>query len=263
MIFLAAGLALLLSYVSSGLQDFDIADLKKQFDYDESIPLTIERELTEENGSWRVYKMSFSGPRGVRVPCFLVEPKAEGRHPALVFGHWGLGTMAQYLPEAKLYAEAGAVSLLFEYPWYPVGNSPRQHSGYTRAEDDLDLYIHGVVDIRRAIDLLRDEPSVDPNRIAYVGHSIGAQLGAILSAVDDRVKAVVLIGGVPSLESMLLDESVDYLKGYRNAFGAENIKKYIDVNRRLDAIVYVPHADPVSIREIRTVLLHRLHAKIL
>lgn len=239
--------ALLFSVGLGSPQDLEIGRLSEQFNYNESIPLDVERTLVEETDGTRVYDISYASPKGGRVSAYLVVPPGEEPHPAIVFAHWGLGTRVQYLPEAKLYAEAGAASLLVDYPWGRSGESFRPHSGYTDAENDRELYIHAVVDIRRGLDLLVNEPYVDPGRIAYVGHSIGAQLGGILSAVDRRIKTVVLIGGTPGLEAMLLDETVRVFEGYRNAFGHENIVRYIELSRSLDAVNYVPHASPTSI----------------
>jgi len=39
-------------------------------------------------------------------------------------------------------------------------------------------FIQSVVDLRRGIDLLRSRSDVDPDRIAYVGHSSGVHWGA-------------------------------------------------------------------------------------
>lgn len=61
-----------------------------------------------------------------------------------------------------------------------------------KPEMDRQAEIHAVVDLRRGIDLLLARPDVDPRRLAYVGHSYGAQWGAILSAVDKRIKTAVL-----------------------------------------------------------------------
>jgi cephalosporin-C deacetylase-like acetyl esterase len=47
----------------------------------------------------------------------------------------------------------------------------------------LDMEIQAVVDLRRGIDLLLARSDVDPKRLAYVGHSYGAQWGSILSAL--------------------------------------------------------------------------------
>jgi cephalosporin-C deacetylase-like acetyl esterase len=51
------------------------------------------------------------------------------------------------------------------------------------------------VALRRAIDVLQSLPSVDPDRIAFVGWSAGARLGAILAGVERRIGAYALLSG--------------------------------------------------------------------
>lgn len=46
-------------------------------------------------------------------------------------------------------------------------------------------------DARRALDLLLAEPDVDRDRVAAIGHSLGAKEALFLAALDDRVAATV------------------------------------------------------------------------
>src|SRR3989441_8479203 len=98
-------------------------------------------------------------------------------------------------PEALFYAKAGAISLLVDYPWVRPAPWRRGVPNFDKPELDHEIYIQAVVDIRRGIDLLLARKDVDPKRLAYVGHSYGAQWGAILSAVDERIKTAVLVRG--------------------------------------------------------------------
>jgi dienelactone hydrolase len=53
--------------------------------------------------------------------------------------------------------------------------------------------IRDVVAIRRAVDLLRSLPQVDPLRIGYLGWSAGARTGPFVAASEPHVKALVLL----------------------------------------------------------------------
>jgi dienelactone hydrolase len=54
----------------------------------------------------------------------------------------------------------------------------------------------GVVDLRRALEVVSAHPEVDGSRAGYVGFSLGAMLGALFCAHDPRIRAAVLaIGG--------------------------------------------------------------------
>ena len=50
-----------------------------------------------------------------------------------------------------------------------------------------------VVAVRRAVDVLRSLPYVDPNRIGYLGWSAGARTGALVAAAEPRLRALVLL----------------------------------------------------------------------
>lgn len=133
----------------------------------------------------------------------------------ILFGHWGNGTRAEFIPEAKIYARAGAASLIPDYPWDRPEPWHKTPDHFDKPDIDREIYIQAVVDLRRGIDLLT-RPDVDPKRLAYVGHSYGAQWGSILSAVDKRMKTSVLMAGVAECIDIMLHsddpDMVDFRK---------------------------------------------------
>ncbi|MCI0697854.1 SUMF1/EgtB/PvdO family nonheme iron enzyme [candidate division KSB1 bacterium] len=58
-----------------------------------------------------------------------------------------------------------------------------------------DIFIQMVKDFRRTIDYLQTREDIDSNRLAYMGASGGGRLGPIFTAVEQRLKASVLIWG--------------------------------------------------------------------
>ena len=222
--------------------DGDFADSKKQFDYDARAPLAVETRLLYERDGAKVHDVSYASPLGGRVTAFLVTPTGPPPHCGLVFGHWGPGDRTEFLPEAKLYARAGAVSLLVDYPWARPAPWNKRLKFLDDPESDHKAFVQAVVDFRRGLDLLASRPDVDPGRLAYVGHSYGAQWGAILSAVDDRLKGVVLMGGIPDAEAIYRDGEDPGLIELRANTPGEKLEAFFKVHRRTAAIRYVPHA---------------------
>jgi dienelactone hydrolase len=194
-----------------------------------------------------VYDVTYASPKGGRVTAYLTLPSGNGLSAGLVFGHWGYGTRTEFLPEAMLYAEAGVISILVDYPWVRPAPWRRSTRDLSEPEADRDIYIQAVVDLRRGIDLLRSRPEVDSSRIGYVGHSYGAQWGAVLSAVDKRIKAVVLIGGVAELADIFLGSDDPNYVEFRQRTPKEQIDKYLEINGLLDGIHYVPRAAPTPL----------------
>lgn len=222
------------------------ADVTKLFDYDRSKPLDIQEVKTyEREGGVKVMDLTYASPRQGRVTAFLVLPAGQGPFAAILFGHWGPGNRTEFLPEAELYARAGAVSLLIDYPWTRPAPWTRGVDNLDKPELDLDIYSQAVVDLRRGLDLLLACPDVDAKRIAYVGHSYGAQWGAILSAVDRRMKALVLMGGTPTIRDVWMNDNPQYADYFAKNRAA--IEKYVQVNQPLNAVNFIGKAAPIPI----------------
>jgi len=227
-------------------QNGSIDELRRVFDYDQNAALDIKEVAVINRNGVRIHDISYASPKNGRVTAYLVVPDAKGRHAGVVFGHWGYGTRTEFLPEAMLYAKAGAVSLLVDdldvrpAPW-------RRSAPGSEPQAVRDNFVQSVVDLRRGIDLLRARADVDPQRIAYVGHSSGAHWGAILSAVDRRLKTVVLMAGVPSETTILLEsDDPDYVN-FRQTTPKEQLDNYFKTVTSLDAISFVPHARPTPL----------------
>ena len=60
---------------------------------------------------------------------------------------------------------------------------------------NAELTIQIVKDLRRCIDYLEERPEIDSQKIAYEGMSWGGAAGAIIPAIEERIKASVLLGG--------------------------------------------------------------------
>jgi dienelactone hydrolase len=233
-----------MSAAIAGLPD----ESRRVFDYDARQPLEAQLTLLWEREGVRTYDLLYTSPKGGKVTGYLVAPVRPGPHAGLVFGHWGPGDRTEFLSEAPLYAEAGATSVMIDYPWNrPAPWRVPQGQGLGEPEKDRDSWIHAVVDLRRAIDLLAARPEVDPSRIGYVGHSYGAQWGAVLSAVDDRVRAAVLMGGVAGVDAIIGESQDPGLVELRKNTPKAAFDRYLELNRPFDGIRYVPHAAPTPL----------------
>lgn len=217
---------------------------KAALDYDTASPIDLRETASFERDGVRVADVNYASPKGGRVTAYLVEPRIKGRAkscPAMVFGHWGLGNRTEFLPEAKHYAKSGVVSLMINYPWTRAGDSRRALSNLSKAEEDLATYRQAIIDLRRAIDIVAARKDVDAKRIGYVGHSFGAQFGAVLSAIEPRIRGAVLMAGVPDLDAILLEGNDPGVVEARN-IDPEQFKKYLDIVRPVQAIEYVKYS---------------------
>src|ERR1700761_2333135 len=152
------------------------------FDYDAHQPLDMHDKVVKKFACGVIHDITYASPSGGPVATYEIVPAGKGPFAAIVFGHWGNGTRAEFIPEAKLLACKGVISLLPDFrwdrakPWYaPIDD-------FAHPDLDRKLRIGTVIEMRRGLDPLLGRSDVDAKRIGYVGHSFGAQWGAILSA---------------------------------------------------------------------------------
>ena len=217
------------------------------FDYDAKQPRDVHDKTIEEFEGGTLHDLTYTSPKGGPVGAYLVVPNGKGPFAAILFGHWGNGTRAEFIPEAKIYARAGAVSLIPDYPWDRPQPWHKTPDHFDKPEVDRDIEIQAVVDLRRGIDLLLSRPDVDPKRLAYVGHSFGAQWGSILAAVDKRMKTAVLMAGVAECSDIMLRSNDPGIVDFRKTQPAGQLEKYCQVTGDIDAIHFVDQAAPIPL----------------
>jgi len=192
------------------------------FAYDPKAPLDAVTTGVETRGDVVIQDLTYASPGGGRVPAYLVVPAGRGPFAAVLWGHWywensPMKSRRQFLDEAVALARSGVVSLLTDGPVARPGYVPDRTPMNEKQFTDL---VQQVVDMRRGIDLLLARREVDPRRLAYVGHSYNAAVGAILAGVDRRCKAYVLMTGA-------LSDQVDYRsEAYRKFIAAVGRTKW-------------------------------------
>jgi predicted esterase len=62
---------------------------------------------------------------------------------------------------------------------------------------DKELVVSQVTELRLFLSWLRGQPEIDPSRIALVGHDFGAMFNAIVTGIDNDIKACVMMAAIP------------------------------------------------------------------
>jgi dienelactone hydrolase len=217
-------------------------NLVRLFDYDSHQPLDIHDKTLKDFGCGVIHDITYASPSGGSVSAYMIVPKGNGPFAAIVYGHWGNGTRGEFIPEAKTYACAGVVSLLPDYLWERPKPWHSAIDDFAHPDLDRKTRINTVLEMRRAIDLLLTRTDVDPTRIGYVGHSFGAQWGAILAAVDSRIKAFALMAGAAEEADMLLRSDNPQLAELRASLPKGQLDTYLNTLADLNAINYVRYA---------------------
>jgi len=177
------------------------------FDYDPDEPLAPEVLSESRRPGVTVLDMTYRGRDGERVPAYLVVPDGPGPFAAVVWGHWAmpnspLGNRGEFLEEAIVLARAGAIGLLPDAPFNRRGHVPDNSP-----EAGVALQARQVADVRRGVDFLLSRDDVDDERLAYVGHSFSAGVGAFLAGVEPRLGRLVLMTHLLHTREFLLSDA--------------------------------------------------------
>jgi pimeloyl-ACP methyl ester carboxylesterase len=228
-------------------EDEEFKAQRALFDYRSSIPLGVVEKGVEKREGASVRDVTFDTLTGKDRAAYVVTPEGTGPFAAVLWVHW-LGdpettNRTQFLNEAVKLAPRGVVSVLADAMWSTAVN-PDWFSKRV-PEEDYRNSIREVIALRRAMDLLLSQPSVDKARVGLVGHDYGGMYSMMMAGVDPRAKAYVYVAVVPSLNDWAflgpqpkskaaylrqnaLLELTDYLRQVRNAstflqFGAKDI----------------------------------------
>jgi eukaryotic-like serine/threonine-protein kinase len=149
---------------------------------------------------WRFEIVSFDAAYGgERVPAHVYLPRnAEPPYHAVVYYPGGSaldvptsGTADRVL--SSFVVRSGRALVIPVYK----GTHERRFPDDPRGRPALvrELVVRGTMDLQRTVDYLETREDIDPERIAFMGQSLGAILGQIMTAVEPRFRASVLSGG--------------------------------------------------------------------
>ena len=166
------------------------------FAFDREGPLDVTEGETAQQPEFTAKAMSYASPGGDRVPGIVLLPKAKATAPraGVIFMHGAGGSRVDFLGDASELAKEGAVALTIDSP-FSRSESEQVRAGSVAPDTAHELMVQNVKDLLRGLDVLVEEYDVDPERLAVVGYSMGVQQAATAAALDDRVRAVVLIAG--------------------------------------------------------------------
>lgn len=171
-------------------------------------------KIEAENASYTRYQVTYQSNE-FKISGILNIPKGEGPFPALVLGHGYIDpkiyTIGRGLKREQDYlAREGFIVLHTDY---------RNHAGSDDDPNNMLNFRLGYTDdvINAALALLdSDLPTIDKNRIGYLGRSMGGGIGYNVSVVKpDLFDAIVLYAPV----------SPNYLQNF-NRWGVDNPERY-------------------------------------
>jgi serine/threonine protein kinase/formylglycine-generating enzyme required for sulfatase activity/cephalosporin-C deacetylase-like acetyl esterase len=172
---------------------------KSLFAYDKT-PLHAVVESVEQSENWKREKITFDAAYGKeRMIAYLFLPKnATPPFQTIVYfpGADAIYTRSSENLRVDLYdfiIKSGRAVIFPLYKGtYERGDGLKR--GHHMENSYRDHVIEWSKDLGRSIDYLESRPDIDSEKLAYEGVSWGAALGAVLPAVEDRIKVCVLLG---------------------------------------------------------------------
>jgi len=171
--------------------------LKSLYSYDATLPLEVQSTLVADSSKYQLHEVSFQSTLNQDVPGLLSIPKSGSNpHPVVILLH-GVGDRknVDYIEAGHNYfINAGYAVMRIDI--YNHGERKTQDYNFDLRGDykywTRDLIRQTVIDLSRAVDFLETRPDIDSDRIGYYGISLGGMIGTIFSAMDSRVRAVVI-----------------------------------------------------------------------
>lgn len=169
----------------------DGAERQRPFDYDDRASLDVRTSGSYRVNDVRVSTLTYKSPKDGRVPALLFVPSGEAPRAGLIVQHGLPSRKEDVAHDAAELASLGAVVIAIDAPFArPNAGEPVEFTLRDREEQ-----VQLIVDLRRAVDLLRSRADVDPDRIGYLGISYGGAMGGLLAGVEHRIAAFVLMVG--------------------------------------------------------------------
>jgi eukaryotic-like serine/threonine-protein kinase len=167
----------------------------------ERTPLDARIEAVDDSAPhFRLQKISYAAASGgERVRAFLLLPK-DVRPP------W---QTVVWFPGAGRFVGRHEFNLDGETTWFLFllrsgravfvpeyyGSFARATENFTRADNWQRILVSASRDLRRGVDYLETRSDIDGSGLAYYGLSMGAGLGPVMTALEPRFRASVLLGG--------------------------------------------------------------------
>ncbi len=181
------------------VSDEVFAAYKSLFAYDKT-PLRAVVESTEVTEDWTKQRITFDAAYNrERMAAYLFLPKKASPPFQTVVYFPGVDAVFDRSSTTQLRTD------LYDYViksgravLFPIYKSTYERGdGLKTSRPNVtnnyrDHVIEWYQDLGRSIDYLETRPDIDHGRLAYMGVSWGAALGAVFPAVEDRFKAVVL-----------------------------------------------------------------------
>ncbi len=188
----------------------------REFNYvRKAVNAMVQLESREKTKSYRTFSLSFpsSGANGQPdnlVRALYYQSKRAGKKKVvIVLPIWGTHTYpSRKMTRSLLKYSEGDMNVLrildgdYLFDWDAMKSASTEQQLMAIIRQMTKRVRTHVIDIRRSIDWLEQQPDVDPDRIGLIGFSMGAVVSSLVVANEPRVAASVLAMGGAHLHEM-------------------------------------------------------------
>lgn len=190
---------------------------KAMYEYDRTPPNPVSAGIVEDTPAWTKEKITIdAGYQGRRLTTYLFLPK-NVRPPfqTIVFFP---SARAEFMPNSQKLGDMQFVDYTIKsgraliYPVYAgtyeritphqgrPGEVTAEQPGAQPQSLDFDvcclpLLIERSKEVRRSVDYLVTRPDIDAGKLAYLGVSMGAADGVIITALENRFRVLIFLDG--------------------------------------------------------------------
>jgi cephalosporin-C deacetylase-like acetyl esterase len=198
--------------------------LRAPYDYDTTRPLDAKADEPVDRGTVWVQDVHFTSLDDQRVPLTIWRPRqcgAADKPPVILFLH-GLGGERSHagMIVANLVAPLGIAVCAIDAPLHGERKLEGQNLFSADLAQTAQSFRQGVVDNRRALDYLATRGDLDMTRVYLEGTSMGAIMGTLVAAVDERIRAAFLVVGGGNLRELFMQSQHSSARRLREALTA-------------------------------------------
>jgi pimeloyl-ACP methyl ester carboxylesterase len=192
--------------------------LQATYEYDADLPLQAQVTETGTNSFFTSYSVTIEAVDGTTIPAMLHRPNLPEPVPCVLLLHGLGGDKASYsLPLALALAPKGVAVMAIDARLHGERAEPDTQMLSADLAASRDAMINTIIDNRRALDYLDTRLDIAHERYMLIGASLGGIQGAMLAAVDERIKSAVLIVAGGQLDAMFLSSKHPATETFREA----------------------------------------------
>ena len=223
---------------------------KSYYTYDATLPLHAELKPLPVTPFGNRFHLAYDSVHDQRVTAIFSLPKNfKGPHPAVLLMHGSGGNkdVDYIMAVGQQLNRQGYATISIDSQY----KGERARPGKTgELEPDSynmrDAWVQTVVDLRRAVDYLQSRADIQPDKIGYLGISMGGMLGSVLGGVESRISCFFL--AVPGGGIVSAVKHIDKYPLLKERFAVqitpEVLKRVEDIAEVIDPIYFVGGIQP-------------------